>query len=817
MAAPSFRSSTNATGTGTSMSANAPAAVVNTDFQIMVTYLASNETVTTPSGWTKLGTVSGTTSSRVHVFWAVGPTSAVSVTKSGSSRHRIVRAAYSNHGGVLSDTFGGVEYTTSGTTAAIMATTTTGIDALVIGGSEWVGASTATSTPPGGWTERLDTNTGSPDFLGATLADTWVPTPATVNATFTWNTASATRSAWAVALQSSAPMLSGSSTTATAALSAGAGAKAAADARPTAADPVLYVSGRKQRTLTATTTASAESTVNRIRPDFTVASAQSAVTGVKQIATTRTTAAAAVHAFTAEHHTSATIVHALNPQSTWPVLNHATDGGTLTTNVNVRNLLGAYIGGGSIRMPPHYDSGDLVEYVPPTTGDLRYIAQDIRTGAIRHWDLPLSDVQITYNLSGPCVLKGTIGPEVRDPAEIGLDAWATFIHVEVGGVIRASVIVQPLSVADYNLEIEGVGFTAYPSGIPFMGALSAIRIDAAEIVRRIWQHVQYFSDGDINVTVDSTNTGRLVGDPAYYEYDLDPDGYQQYAEVGFDLPTGTNYDATRIVLYKASVPAAVWNWLVEGGYGVWGFGDAAEMYPTVTDLIYSKVANGWLIASSHPKLRFVEAKPYLLNWFDDKDCAAEIDNMARQVPFDYIEQVKWNWNQTEVDRFLAIKYPRAGRKRDDLRFAEDENLLQAVLARETIDQYASVVIFRGAGTGRDGVRGFAATTTIRLRRVVVVTDKRVTSSTMANALAAEELRRRMAIVSVSEIVVDAGHPNAPLGSWELGDDILIEANMPYIGKISLYHRIVSYTWDPQSDAVRMQVRRSDQWAYGRVT
>lgn len=211
-------------------------------------------------------------------------------------------------------------------------------------------------------------------------------------------------------------------------------------------------------------------------------------------------------------------------------------------------------------------------------------------------------------------------------------------------------------------------------------------------------------------------------------------------------------------------------------------------------------------------------RPYELAWWQNRDCGAEIDALARSTPFDYRERVAWNSARTDVVHEVELGYPRLGRRRPDLRFAEDENVTAVVPVEETPDEYASDVLVVGAGEGRDAIRG-AASDPIpgRVRRVATIVDKGVTSARVAKSLARDELRRRQAaLLAVREVVVDAHHEYAPFGSYQVGDDILVQASVPWLGDLALWHRIIAYTYAPDVGQVRLQLRRSEMFRYGRA-
>lgn len=224
---------------------------------------------------------------------------------------------------------------------------------------------------------------------------------------------------------------------------------------------------------------------------------------------------------------------------------------------------------------------------------------------------------------------------------------------------------------------------------------------------------------------------------------------------------------------------------------------------------------GKLVFNTDGTPKMVDAAPYVLAWYADVDCGREIDSLAQATPFDYVERVAWNGDRSAVTHHLELGHPRIGARRNDLRFSEDENIRQAVPLREEPDQYASQVILRGKGEGRDSVRGYAGSPSPRrIRRVGVLTDKTVPDTARANQLAADELRRRQSLQAITEIVVDATHANAPIGSYQCGDDILVQARVAYLGDVALWHRIVSITWAPDEDLVSLELQPSGSFQYG---
>lgn len=412
----------------------------------------------------------------------------------------------------------------------------------------------------------------------------------------------------------------------------------------------------------------------------------------------------------------------------------------------------AYAGGGSYRPSPAIEVGleHVTVYVVPRTiaaysrlGEItdpgipevpipapaptRILAQDILTREWLSMELPLSEVEVTYTLSGATAISGTLAPEIKELADLGLEPWGTWIHVEDGGQIRASGILQPIEIdaEAESLSITAVGFTEYAHGIPYLGEYSKTDIDPWQVVKDIWAHLQSYPDAKLGVIIDDGATKARVGNE-------------------------TNDDG--------------------------------------------------------------EVEPYELMWWDTPDCGKEIADLATETGFEFLEWSHWNADKTDVEHHLVLGYPRHGNRRRDLRIAQGENLLEAVTAAEPDDVYASEIVVTGAGEGKEMVRGAKSRRyKNRLRRVTVVDDETITKKERATAIADEALRAAQAsLTEIAEVVIDARHENAKLGSFQCGDDLLIgPVEIPYRGTVSLWHRVTSYTYRLDGDSVRLTLSRKD--------
>lgn len=461
------------------------------------------------------------------------------------------------------------------------------------------------------------------------------------------------------------------------------------------------------------------------------------------------------------------------------------------TTMHARNVPYAVLEGDHDTSPLDID---LLTAPPPPTpqGPLKFIAQDIRTHRFLSYELPLIDVSLTWTLSGPTMMSATLHPESPTLSELGITAWATWIHVEQDGQLLASMILQPTRIDGENYTVEAMGFSGYAQGMPFFSEDLLVAFDAADVMRRIWNHLQSFPDARLGVVVDNTMSGLLLGIPA--QQSVDADGTLQFddvvtSEVTIEIPD----EDVRII---------------------------SQVRDPNTGIVVVRWNDGYEVTRT-PKMD--DAVPYVISWYSDTDCGQEFDNLAKTAKMDYREVVRW---ATEGDiavipvteRRIELGYPRLGRKRYDLRVAQDENMIDAIPLEEATGAqgYASQVLARGAGEGRNALRGYAGLSDPhRIRRVAIVSDGTLMNQTATNTLAEDEILRRLAAITIGQAVIMDWHPNAPLGSYQVGDEVLITGFVPWAGYVEFWHRIIAFTWEPSKNIVTLNTRRAEQFGYGR--
>lgn len=202
---------------------------------------------------------------------------------------------------------------------------------------------------------------------------------------------------------------------------------------------------------------------------------------------------------------------------------------------------------------------------------------------------------------------------------------------------------------------------------------------------------------------------------------------------------------------------------------------------------------GALVTAAIPPHAEVADEPYVLAWYQTADLLEEFNKLSKATPFDYVERHGWVGNH--IGHYLDFGHPTLGRKRTNLRFVPGENVLAAPKVYQQGDLYASEILLLGAGEGRAKIKGISnQTTRTRLRRVAVVNEPGIGTADSAKALADSELKYRTGDPNVADFsLVD--HPNAPVGSFDVGDIIFAQSGSDWFGESDTWVRIASITYE----------------------
>lgn len=374
----------------------------------------------------------------------------------------------------------------------------------------------------------------------------------------------------------------------------------------------------------------------------------------------------------------------------------------------------------------------------------RIIIEEARTNKILVRDLKVFEPKVLKQLSGPSTIQFKIDPKsdsVRDDTTgraIRFKPWGHWAHIERTTAdgkreIVASGLFKP-SVTDPKsgiLDAEFTGFSDYPSGIPWLQNWNPIAVDPFEIVRKIWDHLQDYPNGDLGVEVFPDFSGTQM------------------------LP-GFSFDGEDFVMDFFAI--------------------------------------------------FIRA-------IDFNDCGDYINKLARDIPFDYFERSTWNADHTAIDKKIELAYPRGGVQQTYLAFRMGENVVEATPKLEADIEWTSDIIVRGWFPGKVYSYELSNADQTRYRRVIMEEDAKINSDERSEAWAHRQLTRRQVPFYWEKITVNMWHPNAPFGSYDVGDSIRVQGEMPWVGMVDQWHKVMAIAIDLDTNTCELTLRAEGAFSY----
>ncbi|GGX36786.1 hypothetical protein [Streptomyces noursei] len=209
------------------------------------------------------------------------------------------------------------------------------------------------------------------------------------------------------------------------------------------------------------------------------------------------------------------------------------------------------------------------------------------------------------------------------------------------------------------------------------------------------------------------------------------------------------------------------------------------------------------------------AEPWHSRWWETPVLGDQFDDLVKGPDSpDYTCSTWWGHHRQPVRR-IQLGYPRLGARRTDVTFTSGINIIDSPPVTYSADDYAQVIIATGSGEGRAQQRAIDAVRNRRLRLEHVLDLPEVRSQDTLARRAKAERAWRQSLGHVEEITV-RDHPHAPIGSWQVGDDVRVTVRSEW-ANWSGWCRITGWTIRPDTPAgetATLTLARADAYHYG---
>lgn len=434
--------------------------------------------------------------------------------------------------------------------------------------------------------------------------------------------------------------------------------------------------------------------------------------------------------------------------------------------------------------------------------------QNILTKQWVHRDVQnITSPLVTWNLNA----AGTFSCAISPPRSDLMDAtgnplpqiWQTACYLEQADHILFGGILTQMQPNGPALTLGFTEFNGYANGMPYEGPnISTSSIDALDAVREIWQWLQSFPNSDLGLILDAQQYGLTLGQTAPFSVqsiltqDANPGDTKIFIKVPLPVPG------------QKQAPAFAKGQRVQVGNG----GETHKIKDSdIDNLVLAEQMNSYQPAGSNVG-QIQPVTPYTLDWWNSTDCGQEIASIMAEAPFDFREKHFWqDAAKSQVKHKLDFGVPRLGARRTDLRFVEGENIVVPSPGNQDGTSFGNDVTVIGAGSGSLSVRAKVAVVDGRLRRTYVYTDQTIVRPDRAAAKGRRALSAVEPVDKIESITV-SNHPNAPFGTFFVGDDIPVQLASGWRNAL-IWCRITSIQQNPQIPIMTISLARSDSFTY----
>lgn len=328
-------------------------------------------------------------------------------------------------------------------------------------------------------------------------------------------------------------------------------------------------------------------------------------------------------------------------------------------------------------------------------GEWRYYAQRAVSKAWLDTNAQLADVDLTWGLSGPnsgkaVVPAGLTANPFAEDGQLLWGKWNTMLYAEEDGKLMWVGICSAVWPDGGDLKLEFVGFSGWLQRVPFLGDYSSWQVNVFDVVRMY-----------INYAVNATKP---------YNLDIIPSTNKSAFVVGDIKPPAEPEPPARAK------------------------GQTMDAYQN------SAAYKRWETADQAWKDTYGDYAKYSLGWWEGQYVGEEIDQLAKELDFEYRERVTWFDRNRLIPRFYFDMADDMVRRRDDIAFIDGMNLAKPIAPKDGNEPFANHIIGLGAGEGRSMVRVTAGTNDGRLYQAQFVNYKAVRQTSRLRSLVNADLR-----------------------------------------------------------------------------
>ncbi|MCX4911795.1 hypothetical protein [Streptomyces sp. NBC_00878] len=207
-------------------------------------------------------------------------------------------------------------------------------------------------------------------------------------------------------------------------------------------------------------------------------------------------------------------------------------------------------------------------------------------------------------------------------------------------------------------------------------------------------------------------------------------------------------------------------------------------------------------------------EPWASHWYETPLLGDHLDDLVSEDGSPQYTNTSSFLANGSIERRIKLGYPRLGARRTDISFQTGVNIIDAPAVEYSGDAYANVIIATGSGEGTGTRFAVDPVRDGRLRMESVLALPTVNGNDVLGRRARARRRQLQVMGQVQDITI-RDHPNAPLGSWQIGDDVQVAVHNQWVSWTG-WARILADSYKPgdRADTATLSLQRADAFHYG---
>lgn len=453
--------------------------------------------------------------------------------------------------------------------------------------------------------------------------------------------------------------------------------------------------------------------------------------------------------------------------------------------------------------------------------DMQYMAYWLNGDGTQHLmesDLPLSGVKVTREANGLGRLTASLPPEWGTKTGYNnrpvIQEWATAIYVEIAGDLFDGFIVAEIEDDNDKLTIDAIGWLGYADDQPWpdrANVYNAGSVRASSPIYSIWEHVQKLKGSNIGLgyTLGSASTWPIIGEPIWDEVPVPRYPGKAPKPTAGKQPTSPKYPSYTSDKKKQRANMKAYN-LARKQYQAdlkqWRNRDKADRE---RKKVYDDKLRQYE-SDKKERARMIEDAKFKMNYWSTHDLLSTFQSLMSEIGASYrVDHARSGNTHTHT---LRCRPGTLGIRRTNVHFIEGENVMSVPKITQLGDEKVTSAVILGSGEGSSMKwlqRSRSAGGASGLRRARVFADKTLTRTAQLQERSKEVLNAYSDPISIDEFVV-IDHGLAPIRTFDVGDEILLQTMSRRAGNIKRWVTIQTITLDPEKGVMSVKVSPVEQ-------